>query len=187
MLLRQRPLRRAKGAQPHVVEGHDAEPRAHAGRQIHAQLAHRGQLPGEAEKTGYPYRYRSRCQPKSYRTLNLGKTDITGLFPLGKTDKDMIKRKIDSYLEHFFKQNKKALLLTGARQIGKTFSIRRLGHEHFEHFVEINFIESPNLVSVFSKAASGQGYLSSYLHDHVHPKGAATPDQLYNRFVGIAV
>lgn len=122
---------------------------------------------GEAEKIGYPYRYRSRCQPKSYRTLNLG-----------KTDKDMIKRKIDSYLEHFFEQNKKALLLTGARQIGKTFSIRRLGHEHFEHFVEINFIESPNLVSVFSKATSGQGYLSSYLHDHVHPKGAATPDQL---------
>ncbi len=133
---------------------------------------------GEAEKIGYPYRYRSRCQPKSYRTLNLGKTDITDLFSLGKTDKDMIKRKIDSYLEHFFEQNKKALLLTGARQIGKTFSIRRLGHEHFEHFVEINFIESPNLVSVFSKATSGQGYLSSYLHDHVHPKGAATPDQL---------
>lgn len=133
---------------------------------------------GEAEKIGYPYRYRSRCQPKSYRTLNLGKTDITDLFPLGKTDKDMIKRKIDSYLEHFFEQNKKALLLTGARQIRKTFSIRCLGHEHFEHFVEINFIESPNLVSVFSKAASGQGYLSSYLHDHVHPKGAATPDQL---------
>ena len=122
---------------------------------------------GEAEKTGYPYRYRSRCQPKSYRTLNLGKTDKTDLFPLGKTDKiyyfclgktdktdlftlgktdkDMIKRKIDSYLEHF---------------------------------VEINFIESPNLVSVFSKATSGQGYLSSYLHDHVHPKGAATLDQL---------
>ena len=111
---------------------------------------------GEAEKIGYPYRYRSRCQPKSYRTLNLGKTDKiyyfclgktdkTDLFPLGKTDKDMIKRKIDSYIEHF---------------------------------VEINFIESPNLVSVFSKAASGQGYLSSYLHDHVHPKGAATPDQL---------
>lgn len=133
---------------------------------------------GEAEKIGYPYRYRSRCQPKSYRTLNLGKTDKTDLFSLGKTDKDMIKRKIDSYLEHFFEQNKKALLLTGARQIGKTFSIRRLGHEHFEHFVEINFIESPNLVSVFSKAASGQGYLSSYLYDHVHPKGAATPDQL---------
>ena len=50
----------------------------------------------------------------------------------------MVKRKIDNYLECFFEQNKKALLLTGARQIGKTFSIRHFGHEHFEHFVEIN-------------------------------------------------
>lgn len=71
----------------------------------------------------------------------------------------MIKRKIDSYLECFFKQDKKALLLTGARQIGKTFSIRRFGHEHFECFVEINFIENPSLVSVFSKATSCQDIL----------------------------
>ena len=71
----------------------------------------------------------------------------------------MIKRKIDSYLECFFEQNKKALLLTGARQIGKTFSIRRFGHEHFEYFVEINFIENPNLVSIFSKATSSQDIL----------------------------
>ena len=46
---------------------------------------------GEAEKIGYPYHYRSRCQPKSYRTLNLGKTDKTDLFPLGKTDKIYLK------------------------------------------------------------------------------------------------
>ncbi len=37
----------------------------------------------------------------------------------------MIKRKIDRYLADFFEANKKALLLTGARQIGKTYSIRR--------------------------------------------------------------
>ena len=89
----------------------------------------------------------------------LGKTDKTDHFYLGKTDRNMIKRKIDSYLESFFEQNKKALLLTGARQIGKTFSIRRFGHEHFEHFVEINFIENPGLVSVFSKATSSQDIL----------------------------
>ena len=71
----------------------------------------------------------------------------------------MVKRKIDNYLECFFEQNKKALLLTGARQIGKTFSIRHFGHEHFEHFVEINFIENPGLVSVFSKATSSRDIL----------------------------
>ena len=42
-----------------------------------------------------------------------------------KGDKDMIKRKIDRYLADFFEANKKALMLTGARQIGKTYSIRR--------------------------------------------------------------
>ncbi len=39
----------------------------------------------------------------------LRKTDKTDHFYLGKTDKKMIKRKIDRYLESFLKQNKKAL------------------------------------------------------------------------------
>ena len=36
----------------------------------------------------------------------------------------MVKRKIDRYLEDFFLKDKKALLVTGARQIGKTYSQR---------------------------------------------------------------
>lgn len=36
----------------------------------------------------------------------------------------MIDRKIDTFLNDFFKNVKKALLITGARQIGKTYSIR---------------------------------------------------------------
>ena len=71
----------------------------------------------------------------------------------------MIKRKIDSWLEHFFTNYKKALLITGARQIGKTFSIRRFGREHFKQFVEINFIENPNLIKIFSKATDRQDLL----------------------------
>ena len=71
----------------------------------------------------------------------------------------MIKRKIDRYLADFFDTHKKALMLTGARQIGKTYSIRRFGHEHFERFVEINFIENPGLVKIFSKAKNCQDIL----------------------------
>ena len=55
----------------------------------------------------------------------LGKTDKIRPFNIRKGDKDMIKRKIGRYLADFFEANKKALLLTGARQIGKTYSIRR--------------------------------------------------------------
>ena len=38
----------------------------------------------------------------------------------------MIKRKIDHFLDAFFRNTKKALLVTGARQIGKTFRPVRL-------------------------------------------------------------
>ena len=36
----------------------------------------------------------------------------------------MINRKIDAYLDNFFQATNKALLLTGARQIGKTYSTK---------------------------------------------------------------
>ena len=88
-----------------------------------------------------------------------GKADKIRPFNNRKGDKDMIKRKIDRYLADFFETNKKALMLTGARQIGKTYSIRRFGHEHFERFIEINFIENPGLVKVFSKAKNSQDIL----------------------------
>ncbi|MCF0194762.1 MAG: ATP-binding protein [Bacteroidaceae bacterium] len=57
----------------------------------------------------------------------------------------MIKRKIDSYLRSFFTKSRKALLLDGARQTGKTYAIRHAGRTLFEHFVEINFVEQPEI------------------------------------------
>lgn len=64
----------------------------------------------------------------------------------------MINRKITKYLEEFYKENKKALLLTGARQTGKSFSIRQFGMSHFDSFVEINFLDNPNAIGVISEA-----------------------------------
>lgn len=53
----------------------------------------------------------------------------------------MLKRKIDNYLEHFFATSDKALLITGARQVGKSYSIRQFGKK-FKSFVEINFVDN---------------------------------------------
>ena len=46
-------------------------------------------------------------------------------------------------------KNKKAMLVTGARQIGKTSLIRRFGKEQYECFVELNFIELPKAKGIF--------------------------------------
>ncbi|MGM9694402.1 MAG: ATP-binding protein [Alloprevotella sp.] len=71
----------------------------------------------------------------------------------------MLKRKITKKLQDFYEQTEKALLLTGARQIGKSFSIRHFGQTHFPHFVEINFIEQPDARRIFANAANAQDIL----------------------------
>ena len=52
----------------------------------------------------------------------------------------MIKRKIDDYIRNYYETNRNALLITGARQIGKTYSIRQFG-KTFKSFIEVNFVE----------------------------------------------
>lgn len=66
----------------------------------------------------------------------------------------MINRKIDNKLRDFYKNSKKSILLTGARQIGKSFSARHFGVSNFKHFVEINFIDEPSARSIFVNAAN---------------------------------
>lgn len=47
----------------------------------------------------------------------------------------MLKRKIDAVFEKFYTDtSRKALLLTGARQVGKTYSVRKFGKERYESF-----------------------------------------------------
>ena len=45
------------------------------------------------------------------------------------------------------------LLVRGARQVGKTFSVRRLG-ESFEHYLEVNFEENEDIHSFFEGSRS---------------------------------
>ena len=72
----------------------------------------------------------------------------------------MINRKIDFFLTDFFSLNPhKSLLITGARQIGKTFSIRNYGKKNYKHFIEINFIEHPELIDIFTNAKSSESIL----------------------------
>jgi predicted AAA+ superfamily ATPase len=70
----------------------------------------------------------------------------------------MLNRKIDRYLQNFISNSQNALLITGARQIGKTYSIRELGKQ-FKSFIEINFIETPDAVELFSGAKNSEDIL----------------------------
>ena len=56
-------------------------------------------------------------------------------------------KKIQAFLEG---EARKALLVTGARQVGKTTLIRQLGQEAFPNFVELNFLENTATRQLFS-------------------------------------
>lgn len=70
----------------------------------------------------------------------------------------MLKRKIDKQIQDYFKQSRNALLITGARQTGKTYSIREYGKQ-YRSFVEINFVETPEAIALFRTAANSRDIL----------------------------
>ena len=71
----------------------------------------------------------------------------------------MINREVKTTINHWILQGKEAFLLTGARQIGKTYLIRECLKESKYDYVELNFIERPELVELFENATNAQDLL----------------------------
>lgn len=65
----------------------------------------------------------------------------------------MLKRKIDDKILHWKQtKGKQGLLLTGARQVGKTSSVERFAAQHYENMVKIDFVEQPGAVELLGGA-----------------------------------
>ena len=63
----------------------------------------------------------------------------------------MLKRKIFNEIETFYKSNpQKALMITGARQVGKSTIIEEFANKHYKHFVKMDFIKNPDYVTALS-------------------------------------
>jgi predicted AAA+ superfamily ATPase len=86
----------------------------------------------------------------------------------------MLKRKIsDALLAWKSREKKNSLIVTGARQVGKTFIIDRFAREHYPNFVYIDFEKQPQFRQIFSGDISPNaviGQLSFLLPDaHIAP------------------
>ena len=71
----------------------------------------------------------------------------------------MIERSAKSAVEEWLSNGKDAFLLTGARQIGKTYLIRQCLKENEYPYLELNFIEQPELIEIFSGAKNAKELL----------------------------
>lgn len=84
----------------------------------------------------------------------------------------MLKRLIDSVIDNHYASTKKALLLTGARQIGKTYAIRAYAQRAGLQIVEMNFILQPETRLIPKGAANVQELLlriSAYANQPLQP------------------
>ena len=63
----------------------------------------------------------------------------------------MLRRKIEKKLADWKQaKDKKCLIIQGARQVGKTFSIRKFAKEKYVELLEINFKETPSAAEIFA-------------------------------------
>lgn len=67
----------------------------------------------------------------------------------------MLKRKVYDDLKKWKEsREKKCLILSGARQVGKTYIIREFAKENYSSFIELNFLEAPDLKKIFDSDLS---------------------------------
>ena len=66
-----------------------------------------------------------------------------------------LRRKIDKYLDEWYEsENKKPLIIKGARQIGKTKSIREFAKRHYDYVIDINFVLNAEFRDIFDDGYS---------------------------------
>lgn len=66
----------------------------------------------------------------------------------------MLERKIEKKILDWLSSGKRALLIDGARQVGKTYSIRRCLEKSGADHLEVNLLEDRNIVSALQKSVS---------------------------------
>lgn len=70
----------------------------------------------------------------------------------------MLKRKAEKKLDEWLEKDD-ALLILGARQVGKSYLVREWGRSHFESFIEINLYEKPGWIPVIEEAKDAEDLL----------------------------
>ncbi len=68
-------------------------------------------------------------------------------------------RRIEEKIEKWIISSRNALLITGARQVGKTYIIREVAEKHFESVIEINFYENELARKTLQGAANAKDIL----------------------------
>jgi len=73
----------------------------------------------------------------------------------------MLYRKIEKKIKEWMKNSRKALLIDGARQVGKTYIIRKVLEDEKCEFVEFNLLKTPALVNLLAKSETVEDMIAN--------------------------
>ncbi len=71
----------------------------------------------------------------------------------------MIVRKAEKQIKEWIHDSNKALLVSGARQVGKTFTIRQCLSDEKVNYLEINLIEHPEIIPLIERSMSVDDFI----------------------------
>lgn len=75
---------------------------------------------------------------------------------------EYLRRKIDKFLEEwFYSKDKKPLIIKGARQIGKTKSIKEFAKKHYDNLIEINFVLNSEYCDIFDNGFTADNVIKN--------------------------
>lgn len=72
----------------------------------------------------------------------------------------MLKRKVTNRIEAWMRNSRKALLVTGARQVGKSFAISAFGKERFKTYFEANLLLDADARETLTGARNAQDFIN---------------------------
>ena len=109
----------------------------------------------------------------------------------------MLYRKIASLIEaHLQSDSNKILLIDGARQVGKTYSVRYVGQKLFENYIEINLVEDALGAGLFANVRTVEDFYlqvsmlagdrmkekeNTLIAHHAQVSGSGRPVHLYRK------
>lgn len=73
----------------------------------------------------------------------------------------MLERKIQKQIVNWIKNSNKALLVDGARQVGKTYIIRKMLEREGCQYVEFNLVKTPEIIQLLSKSKSVEDMITN--------------------------
>lgn len=73
----------------------------------------------------------------------------------------MLYRKIENIISSWIADDKRALLIDGARQVGKTFTIRKVLKAQNCEYIEFNLLDNPSIINLLSKSETVDEMITS--------------------------